>query len=158
VRLTPEGETLAMPVIRRHRLIEVFLVQVMGFGWDEVHSLADKFELGINQILEDRIFELAGRPTRCPHGEPIPSKEGVMPRVEDVRLTTLEPGNEAMISRIKAHEPEKLRYFARLNMRPGTPMTLVDQAPFNGPMRIAIEKYEHVIGYDLASEVRVSLA
>lgn len=157
VRLTPQGETMAMPVIRRHRLIEVFLVQVMGFGWDEVHGLADHFEQGINEILEDRAFELAGRPERCPHGEPIPSKDGVMPHIEDVPLTMLEPGSQATISRIKAHEPEKLRYFARLNMRPGTPMRLVDQAPFNGPMRIAIEKHEHVIGYDLAQEVRVSL-
>src|SRR5919106_6582231 len=71
VRLTPAGKLIAMPALRRHRLVEVFLVRVMKFGWDEAHELSDKFELGINDTLEDRLDEITDFPTRCPHGEPI---------------------------------------------------------------------------------------
>ena len=74
VYLTPAGEKIAMPALRRHRLTEVFLVRVMGYDWAAAHELADVFEKGLNEELEERAFELAGRPTRCPHGEPIPSK------------------------------------------------------------------------------------
>jgi DtxR family transcriptional regulator, Mn-dependent transcriptional regulator len=86
VRLTPAGEKIAMPALRRHRLTEVFLVKVMGYDWASAHELSDVFERGLNDELEDRAFELAGRPTRCPHGEPIPSKDGIMPEVRDEPL------------------------------------------------------------------------
>jgi len=73
VRLTVKGEKIAMPALRRHRLVEVFLVKVMKYGWDEAHELSDQFALGVNDIVEDRIDELTGHPKRCPHGEPIRS-------------------------------------------------------------------------------------
>src|SRR5690606_10000466 len=76
VRLTKEGERIAMPALRRHRLGEVFLVKVMGYDWASAHELTDVFERGINEELEDRIDQLAGYPTNCPHGEPIPTKDG----------------------------------------------------------------------------------
>ena len=75
VRLTLTGEKIAMPALRRHRLTEVFLVRVMGYDWASAHELADVFEKGLNDELEDRVFELSGRPTRCPHGEPIPASQ-----------------------------------------------------------------------------------
>ncbi|HMV30098.1 MAG TPA: metal-dependent transcriptional regulator, partial [Anaerolineales bacterium] len=76
VRLTETGEKIAMPSLRRHRLTEVFLVKVMKYDWATAHDLSDVFEKGVNDEIEDRMDELAGRPTRCPHGEPIPSKDG----------------------------------------------------------------------------------
>jgi DtxR family Mn-dependent transcriptional regulator len=150
VRLTEEGVRLAMPAIRRHRLVEVFLVKVMGFGWDEVHDFADRFELGLNELLEDRIDALAGHPKRCPHGEPIPDREGVMPEVHDQSLAMVEVGSECILSRVRIHDPEKLRYLGELGLVPGVEFRLISRAPFNGPFRIAKDRQEIVLGYDLA--------
>jgi DtxR family Mn-dependent transcriptional regulator len=155
VRLTPEGERLAMPELRRHRLVEVFLVRVMKFGWDEAHDLSDKFELGINDLLEDRLDEIAGHPTRCPHGEPIPSKDGIMPEVKDISLVELQPVTSCRISRVRTHDPEKLRYFAEMGLVPQVEFELRFRAPFNGPVRIQAGGEEHVLGYDMAAALYV---
>ena len=155
VRLTREGQRIAMPALRRHRLVEVFLVRVMNFSWDEAHDLSDDFELGINDLLEDRIDELTNHPTRCPHGEPIPSKEGVMPEVQDISLAQLQPFVLCRISRVRTHEPEKLRYFADLGLVPGVEFELRFRAPFNGPFRIHNGQEETVLGYDLATALFV---
>jgi DtxR family Mn-dependent transcriptional regulator len=155
VRLTAEGEQCAMPALRRHRLVENFLVKIMGFGWDEVHDVSDQFELGINQALEDRIDELSGFPTRCPHGEPIPSKEGVMPEINDSSLVT-SPSNETYcVSRVRVHEPAKLRYLGELGLVPGKCFYLISIAPFNGPVRIQLDQNELVLGYDLSAALWV---
>ena len=157
VRLTPAGERAALPVIRRHRLIEVFLVDVMRFGWEEVHELADVLEAGIDQVLEDRIDELTGHPTRCPHGDPIPTRDGVMPPLNDVSLVTLEPGVVGRISRVRTHDPEKLRYLAELGLVPGVEFRLESRAPFNGPLRLRAGNREHVLGHELAATLWVEL-
>ncbi len=151
VQLTPAGERVALPAIRRHRLVEVFLVQVMRFGWDEAHELADRLTPGIDQVLEDRIDELTGHPTRCPHGEPIPSREGVMPVLNDVNLLTLQSGAVGRISRVRTHDPDKLRYLAELGLLPGVGLRLFNRAPFNGPLRIGVGTQEHVLGHELAA-------
>ena len=155
VRLTPEGERIALPSIRRHRLIEVFLVRVMRFGWEEIHDLADVLEAGIDQVLEDRIDELAGRPTHCPHGDPIPTRDGVMPPLNDVSLVTVEPGVAGRISRARTHDPDKLRYLADLGLVPGVDFWLQTRGPFNGPLRIRVGTQEHVLGHDLAATLWV---
>jgi DtxR family Mn-dependent transcriptional regulator len=157
VRLTKAGQRIAMPALRRHRLVEVFLVRVMNFGWDEAHDLSDDFELGINDLLEDRIDEITNHPTRCPHGEPIPSKEGVMPEVSDVSLAQLQPVAQCRISRVRTHEPEKLRYFADLGLIPGIEFELRFRAPFNGPFRIYVGREENILGYDLAAALFVEI-
>jgi DtxR family transcriptional regulator, Mn-dependent transcriptional regulator len=155
VRLTKEGEHIAMPSLRRHRLVEVFLVRVMKFGWDEAHDLSDKFELGINDLLEDRLDEITGHPTRCPHGEPIPTKDGIMPEVKDVSLVELQPVTRCSISRVRTHDPAKLRYFADLGLIPQVEFELRFRAPFNGPFRIHLGNIEHVLGHDLAAALFV---
>jgi DtxR family Mn-dependent transcriptional regulator len=157
VRLTESGERIAMPALRRHRLTEVFLVRVMRYDWASAHELADTFERGINEELEDRMDELTGHPTRCPHGEPIPSKEGVMPRVEDVPLIEVPSGSDCVISRVRTHEPDKLRYIASLNLVPGEGFHLLSCAPFKGPLRLQLSRQDHVIGYELARSFRVEV-
>ncbi len=155
IRLTPKGEHIGLLAIRRHRIIEVYLVRVMGFGWDEVHDLTDDLHNGVNQALEDRMFEMANRPTRCPHGEPIPTREGVMPPIQDRSLIDLEAETVARISRVRANEPDKLRYFAELGLKPGAEITMVKHSPFNGPVRIRAGSKEHILGYDLAANLWV---
>ena len=155
VLLTAEGERQALPAIRRHRLIEAFLVRVMGFGWDEAHELTDQMELGVNQMMEDRMDALAGFPTRCPHGEPIPSRDGVMPTLSDVCLLELAPQSEARMSRVRTRDAEMLRYIAHLGLVPGTEFVYLSQAPFRGPLRLSFHKQEHVIGNELAGSLWV---
>ena len=112
VRLTTSGEKITMPALRRHRLTEVFLVKVMKYDWASAHELSDVFERGVNDELEDRMDELAGHPTRCPHGEPIPSKDGVMPKVVDMPLVDVPSGSDCVVSRVRTHNMEELHYIA----------------------------------------------
>jgi len=155
VRLTAAGERFSLPAIRRHRLIEVFLVRVMGFDWADTHDLAERLEQSINQSLEDRMDEMAGHPTRCPHGEPIPSRDGVMPQIDDVSLVTLRSGERGAISRVRTHDPAKLRYLATIGLVPGVPFDLRSCAPFNGPLRLMYAGQDEVLGYELASSLWV---
>jgi len=156
VRLTPEGEEIAMPALRRHRLAEVYLVQQMGYDWASAHELTDTFELGLNDELEDRIDELTGYPTRCPHGEPIPTKNGQITYPDDRSLTELGSSHRCRISRVRTHDMDKLRYLATLHLTPGKMITITGCAPFQGPLRIKVEdgssriEVDQVIGYELA--------
>lgn len=158
VKLSPHGEREALRAIRRHRLLEAFLVKVMGFGWDEVHEESHKLELAISDAFEDRMDAVAGYPTRCPHGDPIPTKDGHMPEVNDQPLPDVPVGAAGTVSRVKTHDGEKLRYLARLGLVPGTPIRLLNRAPFNGPLRLKVNHQEHVIGTELAQALRVEVA
>lgn len=157
VRLTVDGEKIAMPSLRRHRLTEVFLVRVMQYDWATAHDLADTFERGINDQLEDRIDELAGRPTRCPHGEPIPSKDGIMPKIKDIRLIDVPSGSDCVISRVRTHDMEQLNYIGELGLLPGKAFHLYSCAPFKGPLRLQMKPQDHLIGYELASSLWVDV-
>lgn len=155
VRLTREGQAIALQVIRRHRILEVFMVTVMWFGWDEVHDMVDRLERGVDDTLINRMDEMAGHPTRCPHGEPIPSKEGVMPVVEDRPLIEWPVKSEARVSRVKTHSPEKLRYLAGVHLVPGTRLTVTARSPFNGPVHLLCEGSSLVLGSELAGQLYV---
>jgi DtxR family transcriptional regulator, Mn-dependent transcriptional regulator len=157
VRLTSEGEKIAMPSLRRHRLTEVFLVKVMQYDWASAHELSDVFERGVNDEIEDRMFELAGRPTRCPHGEPIPSKEGIMPAVRDESLVDVPSGSDCIVSRVRTHDMDKLRYIAEIGLVPGTPFHLLSCAPFKGPLRLEMKPHDHIIGYELSQSIWVEV-
>jgi DtxR family Mn-dependent transcriptional regulator len=155
VRLTADGERIAMPSLRRHRLGEVFLVKVMGYDWASAHELTDTFERGINDELEDRMDELAGHPTNCPHGEPIPTKDGKITFPKDGPLVEQEVGIKCRLTRVRTHDLDKLRYIANLGLTPGAEFTLVSRAPFNGPLRLQFGRDDQVIGFELASSLWV---
>jgi DtxR family Mn-dependent transcriptional regulator len=157
VRLTPDGEKIAMPSLRRHRLTEVFLVKVMNYDWAAAHELSDVFERGVNDELEERMDELAGHPTRCPHGEPIPSREGVMPVLKDEQLVNVPSGSDCVVSRVRTHNAEKLRYIAELGLVPGVPFHLLSCAPFQGPLRLQMQPHDHIIGYELSESIWVEV-
>lgn len=157
VRLTETGEKIAMPSLRRHRLTEVFLVKVMKYDWATAHDLSDVFEKGVNDEIEDRMDELAGHPKRCPHGEPIPSKDGVMPLVSDTPLINVPSGSDCVISRVRTHDMDKLHYIGELGLFPGTPFHLLSCAPFKGPLRLQMKPQDHLIGYELAESLWVEV-
>lgn len=158
VRLTPSGNKAALLGIRRHRLVERFLVDVLKFGWHEVHEEADELQKGITQRLEDRMDELMNHPATCPHGDPIPSREGKVTELNDKPLTVIPPGAKGHVSRVKTREPEKLKYLAEIGLVPGTSFELVNRAPFNGPLRLKIGQNgpEQVIGMELAAALWVT--
>lgn len=158
VRLTPSGNKAALLGIRRHRLVERFLVDVLKFGWHEVHDEADELQKGITQRLEDRMDDLMNHPATCPHGDPIPSREGKVTELNDKPLTVIPPGAKGHVSRVKTREPEKLKYLAEIGLVPGAPFELVNRAPFNGPLRLKIGQngHEQVIGMELAAALWVT--
>ncbi len=156
VALTPAGEHEALMSIRRHRLAERFLVDVMRFGWHEVHDAADELGMVISDKVVSRMEQMAEFPRRCPHGEPIPSAEGRMPDVTDFPLNSAEIGQDYVLSRVHTHDAEKLEYLDKLGLKPGTEFHLLDRAPFNGPLQLRFHNGDvHHLGYELAGVLRV---
>lgn len=156
VELTEHGEQEALRELRRHRLLEVFLVDVMGFRWDEVHEQADQLGQGLNDVISERMAEMTGDPTRCPHGEPIPDKEGNLPDVDDLCIMNLGVGHKGTVSRVRTDDPERLQYFASLGLVPGAEFAIVGRAPFNGPMRLRVGRDEVVLGVELTKSLWVT--
>jgi DtxR family Mn-dependent transcriptional regulator len=155
IYLTSKGEREALMNIRRHRLVEVFLVNVMQFGWHEVHDSADDLGEAVSDRVVERMEQLAGFPRRCPHGEPIPTAEGIMPRVRDLPLSEVQPDNEYVISRVSTHDADRLAYLGELGLKPGTPFFLVSRAPFSGPLQLRLHNAVQMIGHELAGVLRV---
>ncbi len=153
--LTEQGEREALLSIRRHRLVERFLVDVMRFGWHEVHDDADEMGAVVSDDLVMRMEKLAGYPKRCPHGEPIPTPDARMPQVVDYPLNAVEAGCDWVLSRVHTHDAERLQYLASLGLMPGTRFTLVERAPFNGPLQLRVNGAVQVIGHELAGALRV---
>lgn len=156
VELTELGRTEALREIRRHRILEVFLVNIMEFTWDETHEHAHDLGQGLNDKLTERMFEMTGRPSRCPHGEPIPDAEGNLPELNDICIVNLSVGHKGEVSRVRTHEPEKLKYFATLGLMPGAALEIVARAPFNGPIRLRVGREEDVLGMGLAKSLWVT--
>lgn len=119
VRLTKAGERLAALVLRRHRLVELFLVQVLGMSWDEVHEDAEQLEHVVSERLIERIDEMLGRPSHDPHGDPIPTAEGAMPPHHHDSLLTCPIGTPLRMSRITDQDPAFLRFVERNDLKPG---------------------------------------
>jgi DtxR family Mn-dependent transcriptional regulator len=158
IALTPAGEREALLNIRRHRLVERFLVDVMRFGWHEVHDAADELGATVSETVVARMEAMAGYPRRCPHGEPIPTAEGHMPQVIDTPLTEVEVGQQWTISRANSHDEDKLKYLDQLGLKPGTSFTLLERAPFKGPIQLEVGGQQHFIGHELAGLLRVCRA
>jgi len=119
VRLTPAGEKLAVLVLRRHRLVELFLVQVMGMSWAEVHDEAEQLEHVVSERLIERIDEMLGRPTRDPHGDPIPTAEGAITPIHHQNLLTCPTGTPLKVTRIADQDPAFLRFIENNGLKPG---------------------------------------
>ena len=156
VELTERGRTEALKELRRHRVLEVFLVKMMGFTWDEAHDHSHDLGAGLNDEVAERMAEMAGNPDRCPHGEPIPNKNGDLPEINDTCIINLSVGKKGVVSRVRTHDPEKLQYFASLQVVPQQPFEILGRAPFNGPMRLKIGRDEVVLGAELTKSLWVS--
>lgn len=126
IRLTAEGERRALAIVRRHRLIETWLVDVHGYGWDEVHDEAEVLEHALSDRLLDSIDEQLGRPTRDPHGDLIPAADGTLHRPEAVRLDEAKIGTSGRVVRISDRDPDALRVLDRLGVALDEPVTVTE--------------------------------
>ncbi|NJN67035.1 MAG: metal-dependent transcriptional regulator [Chloroflexaceae bacterium] len=155
VRLTASGERIALEVIRHHRLLELYLVEALGYSWDEVHEEAEALEHYISQKFAARIAAHLGQPTVDPHGDPIPTSEGKLPDRVEVGLTSLAVGARAQVTRVCDQSAERLRYLATLGLVPGVAIQVVGIAPFEGPISVRIGDTLHVLDQRLARTIFV---
>jgi DtxR family transcriptional regulator, Mn-dependent transcriptional regulator len=158
VRLTEQGRRGALRTLRRHRVIESYLVQALGYGWDEVHEEAERLEHAASDDLIDRMARAIGEPTVDPHGAPIPSREGAVEETAYVSLAKLPVGASATIMRVEDEDPDLLRHVADLALTPGSNVRVVQRAPFGGPIALEAEGRSVVIGPDLAERLLVKEA
>lgn len=155
VRLTATGELAALRIIRRHRVLELFLVEKLGYEWDRVHAEADRLEHAASDELIERLARLLGEPDRDPHGNAIPSADGEVDTARYPSLGDLDTGECRRILEVEVEEPEQLRYLGSLNLRPGAEVELLDKSPFEGPVSVAVNGAPTVISHSLAQRIRV---
>ena len=157
VRLTPKGRRVALEVMRHHRLIELFLAEVLDMPWDRVHDEAEVLEHVLSEELEALIAAKLGHPTEDPHGDPIPSAELELPEPTGVPLEDLEPGDAGRFARVSDADPEMLRWLADRAVRPGDHLEVLDKQPFGGPLTVRVEDAVHVLGGGIAAAMRIEL-
>jgi DtxR family Mn-dependent transcriptional regulator len=155
VRLTEEGELQALRVIRRHRLLEAFLVNALDIPWDRVHVYAEQLEHAASDELIDVIAAKLGDPTVDPHGDPIPTRELTLDEGSVEPLADLEPGARGILMRVSDSDPEMLRYLAERKIGIGEEMEMVGRQPFGGPFEVRIADSTHLLPLALAEAIRV---
>jgi DtxR family Mn-dependent transcriptional regulator len=153
--LTPEGRNNAVRMIRRHRIIEAFLVDTLGYSWDRVHDEAERLEHAASDELIDRIATILGEPDADPHGAPIPSAHGAFEETQYPTLAELSIGRPAVLRRVHDEDPEALRFLAALNLRPGANLVVLEVQPFNGPLTVRIDGHTEVLGREIAGSIQV---
>jgi len=151
--LSPAGKKVALEILRHHRLLELYLKEVMGYSWDEVHDEAEKLEHHISEQFEDRIAELLNHPTHDPHGDPIPTKDGVMPEKATLALNEAEINTFYMVGRVRDQNPELLRYLEQQGVLPGVELTIIEKAPFDGPINLKIDGELISLGFPIAQNI-----
>jgi len=156
VELTKSGEKIALEMVRHHRLLELFLMEALGYTWDEVHAEADVLEHVISEAFEERMAARLGYPNIDPHGDPIPAKDGSFTALKERALLAMQPGESAQITHINDTHSEMLRYAASLGLTPTTRLTLIEMEPFGGSLRVKIGKAEKSIGRELAAQIFVT--
>jgi DtxR family Mn-dependent transcriptional regulator len=155
VVLTRTGKKMALEVIRHHRLLELYLAEALGYTWDKVHEEAERLEHVISEEFEEKIFESLGRPTRDPHGEPIPGKDGTVPAEARERLSDMEPGDAGVIRQVTDSTAEMLRYLGERGLVPDAPVKVMEKAPFDGPLTVRTGDAAHALGQELARRIWV---
>lgn len=156
VVLTREGERLAVDIIRRHRLAERFLVDVLGLAWEEAHEDACRLEHALSPRVMEALETYLDNPEVCPHGHPIPTAEGAIAAVEGVPLCDIESGRTSEIVQVSEEDEAMLTYLGSLGMYPGTPVRVCEVAPFKGPLLIEVNGTTYALGRDIAERILVS--
>ena len=156
--LTSAGRKVALEVIRHHRLLETYLAEALGVPWDRVHDEAEILEHVLSEDLEDRIAAHLGEPKADPHGHPIPSKDGRLPRLSERRLWETSDGKSVAVSRVSDQQAEALRFLADAGITPGARVTIVERGPVAGPLfvKVGMSDEVHALSKELAECVWVA--
>ncbi len=155
VRLTPAGRQLALGVIRRHRLLELFLTTSLNIPWENVHRFADALEHAASDELIELIAEKLGDPVADPHGDPIPNRLLEIDEAPQPTIADLEPGQRARIVRVSDAQPEMLRYLTQQSIGIGDELELIGRQPFDGPCELRLGDATHSLGLRLAQAIQV---
>lgn len=158
VRLTEQGLTVALEVIRHHRLLELYLTESLGVSWDRVHDEAEVLEHVLSEELEALIAAKLGHPTHDPHGDPIPTPDLRLEERPTRSLQALEPGAAGTFVRVSDSDPAMLRYLSDRGISPGDRLEVLDKQPFDGPLSVRFGGAVHVLGGSLAQAMRVEVA
>jgi DtxR family transcriptional regulator, Mn-dependent transcriptional regulator len=154
VELTTPGRKTAVAVIRRHRIVERFLADMLGYAWNEADRLAPAFEHELPQEVEDRLFVALDRPSTCPHGFPIPAPEvQVIPEMPP--LYDLEPGDVAVVALPGSTDPEIVAFLDTLGLRPGVEVEVKEKHPFDGPMVLRVGGHDRTVGEKVSQQIYV---
>jgi DtxR family Mn-dependent transcriptional regulator len=156
VVLTKAGNRVAVDLIRRHRLMETFLVQVLSLEWDQVHAEADRLEHALSRDIEERIDALLGSPTADPHGSPIPTREGTVSPRDQLRLTDLGSGRPAAVTEVGDRDPALLRYLGDIGIIPNEAIAVVDETSLNGAICVCVAGATHLVDREAAEQVMVA--
>ena len=159
VQLTTDGEQCALRKIRQHRLIELFLVEILGYSWDEIHEEAENLEHVVSPKLEDHIAKVLGDPKFDPHGDPIPNKDLNLPETNAIPLIKIEPGQRAIVRRVRSSDSGLLKYLGEIGIKPKTIIQMVSLIPFDHTIHLMVEGEidERVIGEEIGSLVWVEV-
>jgi DtxR family Mn-dependent transcriptional regulator len=150
VQLTEEGRRAALRMIRRHRIIETYLVGRLGYTWDTVHDEAERLEHAVSDTLIERMADALGNPGADPHGEPIPTADGLIEEIRATPLSEVIPGDTVEVRRVTAGDPDRLRYLASVGLKPGSVVTVLEHQPFQGPITLRVGDRVRVLGHELA--------
>jgi DtxR family Mn-dependent transcriptional regulator len=159
VVLTPEGDKVALEIIRHHRLLELFLHETLGYSWDEVDAEADRLEHVISEEFEERIAQALGDPVLDPHGDPIPTRDFRIPPHATTRLRDLKPGQQAVVERVRDSDPDLLRYLYDMGLVPGARLIVLDLSPFDNNLTLEVEAQEErvVLGPRVSRQIFVEM-
>lgn len=154
VKLTEQGRELALRMIRRHRLLELFLVKSLDLKWDQVHRDAERLEHAVSDELIDVIDEYLGRPEFDPHGDPIPSAAGSLKVPPTVKLEKIKPGQTAKVARVPDSDSQFLKHLTKIGIALGVPIKVIDVDPF-GTMQVKITRKTHHLAAEATSLIEV---
>ncbi len=159
VQLTEEGRRISLQILRKHRLLELFLVQMLGYTWDEVHQEAERLEHAVSFRFGDRLARLLGEPEYDPHGDPIPDRDLHIPEMSTIPLSRAQAGQRAIVRRVPTSNPDLLRYLGEMNVLPGSKIAVVAQIPFDRTVRIRVadSDCEHVLGPEISTLLQVEI-
>jgi len=157
VVLTAEGEKVALEMIRHHRLLELFLHETLGYPWDEVHAEADRLEHVISEAFEERIAQALGDPNHDPHGDPIPTRDLILPQMSWARLDMLREGQQAIVQRVDNETPELLRYLSSIGVIPGVRLEVVGFSEFDGNLHLRVAETVLVLGPGVTQQIYVEV-
>jgi len=155
VKLTEKGRKLALKTIRRHRLAERLLTDILHLDWSKVHDEACKLEHNLSETIEKPLEDALGNPKTCPHGNPIPSEQGEMKEAKSELLTSLNLGESGVITKVTEEKQDLLQYLATLGLVPGASVEIKEKAPFNGPIIVKTMGASYALGRNIASVIWV---